>query len=159
MHLDEKIAQLNDAQAINALVLVLEHAGLETDPFIEDQPEEQLREALAQPELAEFAAHPEQPPTEGEIARATLSYLAEQDEIIRRSVEHVISRDLASPTAATRFDPSTFAVSALVLLAFRTDLTVRKNPDKGWYFQFKLKPMKDAPIGKVLTMLYAKYLG
>ena len=157
MHLDDQIAQLGDAHAVKALALVLEHAGLAPDPFAEDQPEDQLREALAQPELAEFAAHPEQPPTEGEIARTTLSCLAEQDEAFRASIEHAVSRDLSS--AATRFDPSTFAVGALVLLAFRTDLTVRKAPDKGWYFQFKLKPMKDAPIGKVLTMLYAKFLG
>jgi len=159
MQLDEQIAQLSDKQAIKALALVLEHAGLEPDPFAKDQHDEQLREALAQPDLAEFAAHPEQPPTGGEIARTTLSYLAEQDEAFRGPIEHVVSRDLSSHAAITRFDPGTFAVGALVLLAFRTDLTLRKTPDKGWFFEFKLKPLKNAPIGRLLTMLYAKYVG
>jgi hypothetical protein len=159
MPLDEQIAQLSDKQAMRALALVLAHAGLEPDPFAKDQPDEQLREALAQPDLAEFAAHPEPPPTEGEIARTTLSYLAEQDQAFRASIAHVVSRDLSSHAATTRLDLATFAVGALVLLAFRTDLTLRKAPDKGWFFEFKLKPLKNAPIGKLLTVLYAKYLG
>ncbi len=159
MQLDEQIAQLSDEQATKVLALVLQHAGLEPDPFAKDRPDEQLRQALSQPELAEFAAHPGESPTEGEITRSTLSYLAEQDEAFRGSIEHVVSRGLTSDTVAMRLDPGTFAVSALVLLAFRTDLTIRKAPDKGWFFEFKLKPLKDAPIAKLLTMLYAKYVG
>ena len=39
------------------------------------------------------------------------------------------------------------------------DVELRKEPRKGWYFHFKIKPLPDTTSGKVLRLLYTKFLG
>jgi hypothetical protein len=39
------------------------------------------------------------------------------------------------------------------------DVEVRKAPAKGWYFHFRIKPLPATPLGKVLHLLYSKFLG
>jgi hypothetical protein len=156
--LSEQIENLDDPAAIAALELILRRAGLTPDPFATDQPEEQLREALRQPDLPSFGSPQATLPSDGDIARATLLYLAEQDATFRTSIAHVVSRSPGANEAPTR-DIGAFALGALVLLALRTDLELRKQPGKGWSFHFKLKPLPASALGKVLNMLYTKFAG
>jgi hypothetical protein len=156
--LSEHIDNLDDQAAMAVLELVLRRAGLAPDPFATDQPEDQLREALRQPDLPSFASPQVTPPSDGDLARATLLYLAAQDATFRTAIAHVVSRSPGASDAPTR-DVGTFALGALVLLAMRTDLELRKQPGKGWYFDFKLKPLPTSALGKVLTMLYSKFVG
>jgi hypothetical protein len=39
------------------------------------------------------------------------------------------------------------------------DVAVRKAPAKGWYFHFRIKPLPTTLLGKVLHLLYSKFLG
>ena len=73
--LHDTIDQLSDEAALNTLGVVLRRAGLSPDPFAQEAPEEQLRQALTQPDLPSLDAVPVDHPTDGDIARATLHYL------------------------------------------------------------------------------------
>jgi hypothetical protein len=146
--LSAHIEHLDDQAAMAALELIPRRAGLAPDPFATDQPEDQLREALRQLDLLSFGSPQTPPPSDGDIARATLLYLAEQDATLRTSIAHVVSRSPGASEVATR-DAGAFALGALVLLAMRTDLELRKQPGKGWYFHFKLTPLPTSALGKV----------
>jgi hypothetical protein len=59
----------------------------------------------------------------------------------------------------THADAGLFTLGALVLLAMYADVEVRKAPAKGWYFHFRIKPLSATLLGKVLHLLYSKFLG
>ena len=155
--LHDTIDQLSDEAALNTLGVVLRRAGLSPDPFAQEAPEEQLRQALTQPDLPSLDAVPVDHPTDGDIARATLHYLADRDEHFRTSIQHIAARGV--PAEIPIRDVGLFTLGALVLLAMHADVEIRKESRKGWYFHFKIKPLPGAAIGKVLRLLYTKYLG
>jgi hypothetical protein len=117
-----------------------------------------LRQALRQPDLPPLEAPPGPPPSDGDIARATLHYLAERDAPFRTAIQHLAARGGVPPEPPTR-DAGLFMLGALVLLAMHADVEVRKAPAKGWYFHFRIKPLPPTPLGKVLHLLYSKFLG
>jgi hypothetical protein len=143
--LDDEIANLSDDQAIAALALVLERHGQSIDPFTAEATEAHLREALRQPDVA-TAAEPDRNATPGALARTALHHLADQD-------EDVVARALTIPPGSTRFDPATLAVGALVLMAFHADIDLERDPQKGWSFRFRTKPLDDTTIGQLLGQL------
>jgi hypothetical protein len=154
----DAIDQLSDEAALGTLALVLRREGLTPDPFAPEPPEEQLRQALRQPDLPPLGPPPGPPPTDGEVARATLHYLAERNEHFRTAIEHIAAHGGGPAEIPTR-DAGLFTLGALVLLAMHADVELRKEPRKGWYFHFKIKPLPDATVGKVLRLLYSKFLG
>jgi len=156
--LDAQILSLTEQAATATLELVLRRAGLTPDPFATDHPHEQLRAALHHTDLLSPRDTLAQPPSDGDIARMTLLYLAERDASCRANIEHLVAHSPASGTAVTR-DAGSFVLGALVLLALHTDLELRKQPDKGWYFHVKVKPLPASTLGKLLSMLYAKFAG
>ena len=129
--LNEQIQSLADPTALATLEFVLRQAGLAPDPFAAERSEEQLRQALTQSGLPFLEPPPEQPPSDGDIARATLIYLAGRDPAFRDTIEHALSLNLGQEQAVLR-DAGTLVIGARVLLAFRTDLEWRKDPAKGW---------------------------
>jgi len=156
--LDVQILSLTEQAATAALELVLRRAGLTPDPFAADHPHDQLRTALHQTDLLSLRDIPAQPPSDGDIARMTLLYLAERDTSCRAAIEHLVAHSPDPGTAVTR-DAGSFMLGALVLLALHTDLELRKQPDKGWYFHVKVKPLPASTLSKLLSMLYAKFVG
>lgn len=156
--LSDQIVRLGDAAALATLELVLRNAGLAPEPFAEEHHADQLCEALGQPDLPPLAAPSAEAPTDGNIARATLLYLAERDEAFRESMHPITAQAPEQGVPPTR-EVGTFTLAALVLLAFHADIELRKQPGKGWYFHFKVKPLPESAVGKVLGMLYEKFIG
>ena len=54
--LDNTIDQLSDEAALATLAVVLRREGLTPDPFAPESPEDQLRQALTQPDLPSLDA-------------------------------------------------------------------------------------------------------
>lgn len=156
--LDTQILSLTEQAAIAALELVLHKVGQTPDRFATDQPHDQLRAALHHPDLVSPGDIPAQPPSDGDIARVTLLYLAERDVSCRAAITHLLAHSPEPGTAVTR-DPGSFLLGALVLLALHTDLELRKRPDQGWYFHVKVKPLPTSTLSKLRSMLYAKFVG
>jgi hypothetical protein len=143
--LEHHIADLPDDQAITALALALERHGQIIDPFDAEATETRMRQALLQPDVT-ATTEPDQNATRGALARTALQHLARDDEAV---VTHAITITPGN----TRFDPGSLAIGALVLMAFRADINLERDPDKGWSFHFRTKPLNDSTIGKLLGQL------
>lgn len=155
---ENTINQLGDEAALATLAVVLRREGLTPAPFASESPEDQLCQALSQPDLMPLGPSPGRPPSDGDVARATLQYLADRDASFRTAIQHMAARGGVPAEGITR-DAGVFTLGALVLLAMHADVELRKESQKGWYFHFKIKPLPGAAIGKVLRLLYTKYLG
>lgn len=145
--LSEQINNLSDQAAIAMLELVLSRTGHAPDPFATDNPDDQRRQALGQPDLPSCGPPLTKPPSDGDLARATLLYLTERDASFRDAITPIVSRSPEFGEPFTR-DAGAFALGALVLLALHTDLELRKQPGKGWYFHFKIKPLPPQPSAR-----------
>jgi hypothetical protein len=143
--LAEQIDQLNDTQAVRVLALTLDGIGRPADPFTAAATETHLREALAQPDIVQTIA-PDDAATPATLARAALHHLAEAH-------LDTVTRALTIPTSATRFDPLTLTIGALVVKAFHAEIELTRDPTKGWSFHFHTKPLKDSTIGNILSQL------
>ena len=154
----DAIATLPDGQAIATLQLVLERQGYAADAAELRASQAHLVEALGQPDAHDLAeADPSA--TEGALARTALAHLA-ADPGARELVERAITITASDPDRSQeRFEPITLAVGALVLLAFRTDLSLQHDPGKGWTFKLRTKPLSDSAVGKILSQLFGAYLG
>jgi hypothetical protein len=104
--LDNIIDHLSDEAALATLAVVLRRAGLAPNPFSPESPEDQLRQALRQPDLPPPEAPPGPPPSDGDIARATLHYLAERDAPFRTTIQHLAARGSVPPEPPTRMRDS-----------------------------------------------------
>jgi len=60
------------------------------DPCVADYPHDHLRAALHHTDLLSPSDIPAQPPSDGDIARMTLLYLAERDASCRTAIEHLV---------------------------------------------------------------------
>jgi hypothetical protein len=89
--LDAQILSLTEQDATAVLELVLRRSGLTPDPFAADHPHDQLRAALHHPDLLSTRDIPAQPPSDGDIARMILLYLAERDASCRANIEHLVA--------------------------------------------------------------------
>jgi hypothetical protein len=143
--LHDQIAALSDDEAKRVLALALDGIGRPVDAFAARDAERHLREALAQPDVAAQAA-PDPSATAGGLTREALRHLADENEAI-------VARALTMTHERTRFDPATLAVGALVLFAFRSEIELERDPERGWTFRFKTKPLGDETVGKLLGQL------
>jgi hypothetical protein len=150
--LTSQIAALADGRAITALRLVLERQGQPVDPIDLRDTQDHLEQALHQPGLRQLA-EPDPAATPGALARTALNHLAATDQASRDLVAHAITR--AAPPAQR--DPVTLAVGALVLYAFRAEITLHRDPAQGWTFQLHTKPISDTTLGRLLSQLLGAF--
>ncbi|MCO5996345.1 hypothetical protein [Actinoallomurus rhizosphaericola] len=150
--IDDRIAALADGEAVTVLRLVLERQGVPVDSASLRRTEQHLAEAVTG---AEGLAEPDPDATPGALARTALAHLAGGDEATRELVERAIAVQAGS---RERFDPATLGVGALVLLAFRTDVRLERDPEKGWTFKLHTKRLGDSSVGKLLSQLFGVYL-
>ena len=149
--LASQIAALDDGGAITALLLVLERQGQPVDPIDLRDTQDHLEQALHQPGLRQLA-DPDPAATPGALARTALTHLA-ADQASRNLIQQAITR--AAPPAQR--DPITLAVGALVLYAFRAEITLHRDPAQGWTFQLHTKPISDTTLGRLLSQLLGTF--
>ena len=151
--LPERIADLDDEQAITVLAAVATRRGYHPDPTTAGQQDQHLREALTQPEITTTLTPT--PTSQGDLARTALTHLATTDP----DTATLVDRALQLPTSGERDPVLLFGIGALVLYAFHTDIDLRRDPDKGWSFHFHTTALSDSTIGKLLGQLLGSYLG
>jgi hypothetical protein len=159
-----RIEQLSNENAVGALELVLQHQnpGVVNIYIKAKEEERRFRQVLAEPEARqelEARALPQPTPADrddlirrGDLARATLVYLAEQGGSLRDDVAHALDRPAP---VGTRDAVTAAMIIGLVVLALRPTLDIRYHPQNGWTFHFKTEPLKDAAMSRVLGKLLA----
>jgi hypothetical protein len=147
-----QLERLSDQDTVRVLALAIDARGEQPDPFAWRQVEPRLRDALAQSDLAD-QAQPDPDATQASLARTTLAILADRD-------PDAVQRALAVPDrAGGRLDPLLgLGVGALVLLVFKSDITLERDPATGWSFRFHTKALPQSTIGKLLGQLMGVYL-
>jgi hypothetical protein len=150
--LTSQIADLDEGRAITALRLVLERQGQPLDPIDLRDTQDHLQQALRQPGARQLA-QPDPAATPGDLARTALDHLAATGPASQDLIQHAITR--AVPPAQR--DPVTLAVGALVLYAFRTQITLRRDPAQGWTFQLQTKPLSDTALARILSQLLGTF--
>jgi hypothetical protein len=150
--LTSQIAALDDGRAIGALRLVLERQGQPVDPIDLRDTQDHLEQALHQPDLRQLA-DPDPAATPGALARTALHHLA-ADQASSDLVQQAITRAASAPAQR---DPLTLAVGALVLYAFRAEITLHRDPAQGWTFKLHTKPISDTTLGRLLSQLLGTF--
>jgi hypothetical protein len=151
-----RIAALPDLEAPRVLALVLEQNQRVLDPLAWRHTQTRLREAVTDPQLQAHFAEPAAPrPTQTELARTALAYLAETHPQLRPLIDRAIHLPPAAPTE--RLDPATLAIGALVLLALQTEVKLERNPTGKWTFRFHKQPLRESTLGTLLAKLIATY--
>lgn len=148
-----QIASLDDARAIAVLQLVLQRQGQPVDPIEMRDTQTHLEQALRQPGILQLV-EPDPAATPGALARTALGHLAAQDQADADIIQHAITRPVVS---GQRFDPISLAVGALVLYAFRTEISLHRDPKEGWTFRLHTKPISDTTLGRLLSQLLGTY--
>ncbi|SIN26227.1 hypothetical protein [Micromonospora cremea] len=145
-----QIDALTDQDAIRVLALLVDRAGHLPDPTHLRQTEAQLDDAAANPDPTDGIDLNADPATPGDLARATLTYLAPTH-------SDTISRAIVLPTDTTRFDPTTLAVGALILIALQTEVDITRTDNGRWKLRIHKYRMRDSTLGSLLGKLIASY--
>ena len=134
------------------LALTVDHGAPLPDPARLRALDSGLRDALADNGgLAGYAAPGGQAADPGELARATLVYLA----AARPDLVPVIGQAVALADDSTR-EPALF-VGALVVLALQTEVKLTRDSQGKWSFTVHKRPMRDSTLGQVITKLISAY--
>lgn len=148
------IDALTDHQAIRVLALVVDRQAPLPDPTRLRELEAALSQAADNdPDLGSYRRPDTAPPTEGDLARATFTYLAATRPELAVVVDHAVR--LAEDT--TRFEPATLALAGLVLIALQTEIKIDRNTTGQWQFRLHKKAMRDSILGQLLGNLLALY--
>ncbi|SCE98241.1 hypothetical protein GA0074696_2039 [Micromonospora purpureochromogenes] len=145
-----QIKALTDKDAIRILALLVDSTGHLPDPTHLRHTETQLDHAAANPDPTDGIDPNAAPATPGDLARATLTYLAPTH-------SDTISRAIALPTDTTRFDPTTLAVGALILIALQTEVDITRTDNGHWKLRIHKHRMRDSTLGNLLGKLIATY--
>lgn len=157
----ERIEQLSDEDAVEALDLMLQHQNPDANDVSARAAEEErrFRLALAEPQARqelEARAVMQPAPADwdsltraGDLARTTLVYLVEQGGALRDDVAHALDR----PAPVGERDPVTLAIVGFVVLALRPKIDIQRDPQRGWKLGFKTEPLKDSAMSRVLGKL------
>ena len=150
-----QIHTLSDADAIAALTVVLDlEDGTTQDMEQARAVQDRLPEAFAMtPGLDEIAA-PERDATIGDLARAALIYLAEQE-----PTGELVGQAVNRPRREGQRDPFSLAVGGLILLALKSDIQLKRSSSGKWSFSYRLKPTKDSALGGILAKMWGLYGG
>ena len=148
------IDALTDHQAIRVLALVVDHQAPLPDPTRLRELEAALTQAADNdPDPRSYRRLDTSPPTEGDLARATLTHLA----ATRPELVSVIDHAACPAEDTTRFEPATLAVGGLVLIALQTEIKIDRNTAGQWQFRLHKKAMRDSTLGQLLGKLLALY--
>jgi hypothetical protein len=150
-----RIADLEEARAVELLALVLQQDGRVLDPLGWRQREAGLREAASDPALS--ALKVDISPSDGDLARTALIYLAESQPRLTPVLVHGLN--LPAEQMTERFDPITLSVGALILLALQTEVTLEHDEGGRWHFRLHKQPMKESTLGTLLGKLIAAATG
>jgi hypothetical protein len=149
-----QVAALRDDRAVQVLALAVhkDRAPTPTDPLLESH----LREAAQHADTATVPVRPGA--SDGELARATLTYLAGVDPGRAADVRRAIAITGEDPTQ--RFiDPASLLVGGLVLLALQTEIGLDRDQGGQWRFRFRKHPMSDTTLGTVIGKFIGAYSG
>jgi hypothetical protein len=148
-----RVEQLEDGDAISALLLLLESENQNTSDAALEGASDEFAAALASPGVREQLEQRAQDTAalaqSGELARLTLIAISEDDDERRQRVAYVIDR----PAGPGMRDPFTLAIIGAVVLALRPKVHIGKKPGQGWTVDFKTEPLKDSTMGKVIGKL------
>lgn len=147
------IDALTDLQAVRVLALVVDHHAPLPDPTRLQELDTALAHAADQPDLRPYRRPGTPPPSDGDLARATLTYLATTRPELTSVIHHAVR--LAEDT--TRFEPATLAVGGLALLALHTEIKVERNTAGEWQFRLHKRALRDSTLGRLLGQLLALY--
>ena len=152
MDITAAIEALSGDQAARVLALTVDHGAPLPDPARLRALDSGLRDALADNGgLAGYAAPGGQAADPGELARATLVYLA----AARPDLVPVIGQAVALADDSTR-EPALF-VGALVVLALQTEVKLTRDSQGKWSFTVHKRPVRDSTLGQVITKLISAY--
>jgi hypothetical protein len=147
MSIHDTIAELGEREALRVLALVVDHGGDLPDPVRSREIEERIREA------ADEAAQPVgQPVSAAELARETLTYLADTPEFAT-----VIGRAVAIPPDGSRLELSTLALGALILIAVQTEVKLTRSEKGRWSLLIHKPSMDDSRLVSLIDKLLAYY--
>lgn len=144
---------LTDPQVVRVLALVVDHHSPLPDPARLRELDATLADAAKDPDLQPYQRPGTPPPSDGDLARATLAHLA----ATRPELTPVIDRGVRLAEDTTRFEPATLAVGGLVLLALQTEVKIERNAAGRWQFRLHKKAMRDSTLGRLLGQLLAPY--
>lgn len=144
---------LTDTQAVRVLALVVDHHAPLPDPARLRQLDAALAQAADDPDLQPFHRPGTPPPSDGDLARATLAHLA----ATRPALTPAIDRGVCLADDTIRFEPATLTVGGLVLLALQTEVKIERNAAGKWQFRLHKKAMRDSTLGRLLGQLLALY--
>jgi hypothetical protein len=142
---------LTDLQVIRVLALVVDHHAPLPDPTRLRELDTALTHAADDPDLRPYLRPGAPSPSHGDLARATLTHLS----ATRPELALVIDRAVRLADDTTRFEPATFAVGGLVLLALHTEVKVERNTAGEWQFRLHKKALRDSTLGRLLGQLLA----
>jgi hypothetical protein len=133
------VQELTDTEAITALALVLDHDHQLPDPTRLKDLDTAAGQAATHPgdDPDTLRVDPTEGPVDaGDLARATLTYLNQT----RPDLTPVITQAIQIATTpadagATRFDPLSLTVGALVVLALQTEITLDRDTSGKWHFR------------------------
>lgn len=150
------IDELTDGQALQALMIVVDHEHLTGVAESWGDAEPVLREALADPQMAMYVSPEAGSFGTGELARAALVHAA----TISSPLEDVISQAVDFVTgSAERFDPATLTVGGAVIALLQTELKIERNSRGKWGFLLHKQPMRESTLGHVITALISYFKG
>jgi hypothetical protein len=146
------IEALTGDQAARVLALTVDHGSPLPDPAQLRTLDSGLRDALAgDTDLAGYTSPAGQAADPGELARATLLYLA----ATRSDLVPVITQAVALADDPTR-EPALF-VGALVVLALQTEVKLTRTTEGKWSFTIHKRALRDSTLGQVITKLISAY--
>ena len=150
-----QIETLSDADAVATLAFVLD---VEDASFADMDQLQAVQDRLPEafeitPDLGETIAA-EHEVTRGDLARTALVYLAGQE-----ATSGLVGTALNRPRTEGKHDPLSFALGGLVLLALRSDVELRRTATGKWSFHFRLKPMHDSALVRVMGKLWGLFGG
>jgi hypothetical protein len=147
-----RIWALSDAEAIRALVVLLDERGLRTAAK-ELSPTVAQCDALDAGELRQFAVLGASAASEADLARSILEYTAVADSgVVAEAVDYARS-------PSERVDLETISVMAAVVTLLQTEVVVKRNVRGQWSLIVHKHATRDSALGRVLSALYSRIGG
>ena len=149
-----EISRLSDEDAIAALTSILDlEDGTTEDMKQLEAVQDHLPEAFAQtPDISEFGA-PDLAASPGDLARAALAYLAEQEP------DGPVGEAVRGHRPIGQRDPLSLAVGGLIVLVLKSEIQLKRTSTGKWTFSYHLKPTKDSSLAAIFTKLWGLYGG
>ncbi|CAM5651260.1 hypothetical protein SALBM135S_05119 [Streptomyces alboniger] len=154
--LEREVRALSEETAVRALAVVVEERGLLAEASRCPWSGAELTEAVAAGDLAAYLPPDRPEATDGELARATLEYVASQSEDMARTVGEAVEY---ARSPLERVEPVALSVTVLVVVLLQTEVAVKRDTRGRWSFTIHKRAMRDAALGRVFTALLSRLTG